>query len=136
MLVAANEFGERLDVALTRPRKQRFVVPGHGRDRTGGVNRTAWSTHQNGMDWVLRPWVATCDETRDRLSAHLEGALSGHEARRVLRHLARCPHCREALRSLARTVDGLRALGSADAYAPGRPSVVAAVVARIRSNRS
>jgi predicted anti-sigma-YlaC factor YlaD len=88
------------------------------------------------MDWVLRPWVATCDQTRDRLSAHLEAALGGREARRVLRHLARCPHCREALRSLARTVDGLRSLGRADAYAPGRPSVVDAVVARVSSNSS
>jgi|Tabmets5t2r1_1033131.scaffolds.fasta_scaffold07180_4 predicted anti-sigma-YlaC factor YlaD len=88
------------------------------------------------MDWVLRPWVASCDETRDLLSAHLEGALRGREAKRVLRHLARCPHCREALRSLARSVDGLRSLGRADAYAPDSASVVDAVVARIRRNSS
>jgi predicted anti-sigma-YlaC factor YlaD len=88
------------------------------------------------MDWVLRPWVATCGETRDLLSAHLEGVLGGREAKRVLRHLARCPHCRGALRSLARTVDGLRSLERADAYAPDRTSVVDAVVARIRSNNA
>jgi hypothetical protein len=134
-LVPADDLGERLDVAVARPRKQRLVVPRHSRDRTGVVNRTGSSTHQRGMDWVLRPWVATCTETRDRLSAHLEGALAGREARRVLRHLARCPHCREALRSLSRTVDGLRALGGEDAHAPPRPSVVGAVVARIRNNR-
>lgn len=85
------------------------------------------------MDFVLRPWIGTCDQTRDRLSAHLEGALRGREAKRVLRHVARCPQCREVLRSLARTVDGLRSLGRADALAPDQPSVAGAVVERIRS---
>jgi predicted anti-sigma-YlaC factor YlaD len=84
------------------------------------------------MDVVLRPWVATCAETRERLSAVLEGALHGREAKRVLRHLARCPNCREALRTLARTVDGLRSLGRADALAPHRPSVTHAVVEHLR----
>jgi predicted anti-sigma-YlaC factor YlaD len=83
------------------------------------------------MELVLRPWVATCDETRERLSTQLEGALRGREAKRVLRHLARCPQCREALRSLARTVDGLRSLGRWEP--PARPSVANAVVDRIRS---
>jgi predicted anti-sigma-YlaC factor YlaD len=83
------------------------------------------------MELVLRPWVATCAETRERLSAHLEGALRGREAKRVLRHLGRCPQCREALRSLARTVDGLRSLGRLES--PARPSVADAVVDRIRS---
>jgi anti-sigma factor RsiW len=100
------------------------------------MNRSASSTHQSGMDWVLRPWVATCGETRDLLSAHLEGALGGREAKRVLRHLARCRQCRDALRSLARTVDGLRLLGRADAFALDPASVVDAVVVRIRSNSS
>ena len=81
---------------------------------------------------MLRQWVATCEQTRDRLSAHLEGSLGGREAKRVLRHLARCPHCREALRSLARTVDGLRSLGRADSRSPASPSVVDTVVDRIR----
>jgi predicted anti-sigma-YlaC factor YlaD len=85
-----------------------------------------------GMDLVLRPWVATCAETRERLSAVLEGALNGREAKRVLRHLARCPKCREALRTLARAVDGLRSLGRADALAPHQPSVAPAVVERIQ----
>jgi predicted anti-sigma-YlaC factor YlaD len=84
------------------------------------------------MELVLRPWVATCAETRERLSAVLEGALQGREAKRVLRHLARCPNCREALRTLARTVGGLQSLGRADALAPHEPSVARAVVERIR----
>jgi predicted anti-sigma-YlaC factor YlaD len=81
---------------------------------------------------AMRPWVATCEETQERLSAHLEGDLRGHEAKRVLRHLARCPHCREALRTLARAVSGLRALGQADSLAPARPSFANGVVGRIR----
>jgi predicted anti-sigma-YlaC factor YlaD len=84
------------------------------------------------MDVVLRPWVATCAETRERLSAVLEGALHGREAKRVLRHLGRCPKCREALRTLGRTVEGLRSLGHADALTPRQPSVAHAVVERIR----
>jgi predicted anti-sigma-YlaC factor YlaD len=86
-----------------------------------------------GVDLVLRPWVATCAETRERLSAVLEGALRGREAKRVLRHLARCPNCREALRTLAGTIDGLRSLGGTDALAASRTSVANAVAERIRN---
>ncbi len=86
---------------------------------------------QGTMELVMRPWVATHEETQERLSAHLEGELEGREARRVLRHLARCHHCRELLRSLARAVDSLRALGQRDVPPPA-PSVADAVVDRIR----
>jgi predicted anti-sigma-YlaC factor YlaD len=86
---------------------------------------------QAAMELALRPWVATCAETRERLSAHLDGELRGREAKRVLRHLARCPHCRELLQSLARAVDNLRALGQVGVPAPS-PSVAEAVVDRIR----
>jgi predicted anti-sigma-YlaC factor YlaD len=84
------------------------------------------------VELLLRPWIATCAQTRERLSAHLEGELRGREAKRVLRHLVRCPHCREALRSLARAVDGLRHLGRSDALSvSSQPSVVPVVVERI-----
>lgn len=86
------------------------------------------------MELVLRPWVATHAETQERLSAHLEGELAGREAKRVLRHLARCDGCRELLRSLARAVDNLRTLGHADAP-PAGASVADAVVERIRDER-
>lgn len=86
---------------------------------------------QRTMELVLRPWVATCAETRERLSAHIEGELKRREGKRILRHLARCHHCRELLRSLTRAVDGLRALGQGDAPSPG-PSVADTVVDRIR----
>jgi predicted anti-sigma-YlaC factor YlaD len=82
------------------------------------------------MELMLRPWVATCEETRERSSAHLEGDLVGREAKRVLRHLARCRHCRELLQSLARAVDKLRSLGQADFPSPA-PSVAHAVITRI-----
>jgi predicted anti-sigma-YlaC factor YlaD len=86
------------------------------------------------MELFLRPWIATCAQTRERLSAHLEGELRNREAKRVLRHLARCPHCREVLRSLARAVDGLRHLGRSDELSSsGELSVVPAVVERIRA---
>jgi anti-sigma factor RsiW len=86
---------------------------------------------QSIVDVLMRPWVASCEETRERLSAHLEGELQGREANRVLRHLARCPRCREVLRSLARAVDGLRSLGQATGPVPV-PSTAYAVVDRIR----
>ena len=86
---------------------------------------------QGPMEFVLRPWVATCDETRARLSAHLDGELKGREAKRVLRHLARCHHCRELLRSLARAVDSLRSLGQAP-LSTSATSVAEPVLDRIR----
>ena len=86
---------------------------------------------QGAMELLLRPWVATCAETRERLSAHIDGELKGREGKRILRHLARCHHCRELLRSLTRAVDSLRALGQRDVPSP-TPSVADAVVDRIR----
>jgi predicted anti-sigma-YlaC factor YlaD len=86
------------------------------------------------MELVLRPWVATHAETRERLSAHLEGELAGREAKRVLRHLARCHGCRELLRSLTRAVESLRALGHGDVPSPAA-SVAEGVVDRIREER-
>jgi predicted anti-sigma-YlaC factor YlaD len=90
---------------------------------------------EGAMELVLRPWVATCAETRDRLSAHLEGGLAGREAKRVLRHLARCHHCRELLQSLARAVEHIRSLGQASVTPPA-PSVADAVIDRIRDDGS
>jgi predicted anti-sigma-YlaC factor YlaD len=86
---------------------------------------------EQAMETLMRPWVATHAETRDRLSDHLEGELTGREATRVLRHLARCERCREMLRSLARAVESLRSLRTLD-DASARPSVADAVVDRIR----
>lgn len=83
----------------------------------------------------MKPWVATCAETRERLSDHLEGDLAGREQKRVLRHLARCRHCRAILESLARTLDHVRSLGQIDVPAPAPVSTADAVVERIRRER-
>ena len=90
---------------------------------------------QSGVSVVMYPWMATCAETRDRLSAHLDGELTGWDAKRVRRHLARCRLCQEMLRSLARTIDGLRSLGQGDVHSTV-PSAADAVVARIRRGDS
>ena len=87
------------------------------------------------MEFVMRPWVATCDETRERLSAHLEGELTGREQKRVLRHLVRCKHCRAVLESLAHTLDHLRSLARADIAAPAPGTTASAVIERIRRER-
>src|SRR5918996_6125792 len=80
---------------------------------------------------VMRPWVASHDETQERLSAYLEGELQGREQKRVVRHLALCPICRDVLRSLAQTLERLRSLGRGKSPPP-QPSVADAVIDRIR----
>jgi predicted anti-sigma-YlaC factor YlaD len=83
----------------------------------------------------MRLWVATCDETRERLSDHLEGALPRREQKRVLRHLARCRHCRAILDSLARTLDHLRSLAQFQVPATAPVATADAVIERIRRER-
>jgi len=82
---------------------------------------------------VMRPWVASHEETQERLSAYLEGELEGREHKRVVRHLAFCPISRDVLRSLAQTLERLRSLGR-DESPPPRPSVADAVVDHIRND--
>jgi predicted anti-sigma-YlaC factor YlaD len=79
------------------------------------------------LDWVV---TAGCEETRTRLSEHLEGELSGWRRFRVLRHLARCEGCQAVLRSLATAVEHLQALGREPT--PSFPSTADAVIGRIR----
>ena len=85
----------------------------------------------NAVMVVMRPWVASHAETQERLSAYLEGELQGREHKRVVRHLALCPICRDVLRSLAQTLERLRSLGRGE-EPPPRPSVADAVADRIR----
>lgn len=82
------------------------------------------------MNTLLHPWVATCGETMERMSDHVDGELSPRSERRVLRHLSRCERCRAMLASMQRTVDWLRDLGATED--PPAASVVDDVVARIR----
>jgi predicted anti-sigma-YlaC factor YlaD len=76
----------------------------------------------------------SCEETRDALSDHVDDELRGLRGRRVLRHLARCEHCRALLHSLTRAVEQLRALSRLEP--PPAPSLADAVVARIRHGAS
>jgi anti-sigma factor RsiW len=82
------------------------------------------------LSLLMKPWMASCRETRDRLSDYLDGDLSARTRSRVSRHLARCKHCQALLQSLTRTLEQLRSLGSIDQGAP-EPATVRAVIERI-----
>lgn len=82
------------------------------------------------LSLLTKPWMATCRETRDRLSDYLDGNLAGRARTRVERHLARCEHCQALLQSLTRTLEQLRSLGTIE---PGslEPATVRVVIERI-----
>jgi len=83
------------------------------------------------LNVLLKPWIASCHETRDRLSDFVDGELQGRSLARVRRHLSRCDRCRAMLESLSRTLEQLRSLGSSDQIVP-QPATARAVVARIQ----
>ena len=75
--------------------------------------------------------VGSCAETREQLSAHLEGELTGLRGLRVRLHLAGCDACSAVARSLRRTVERLHELE--DSFVPDQaPSVAPAVLERIQ----
>jgi anti-sigma factor RsiW len=82
------------------------------------------------LSLLMKPWMATCRETRERLSDYLDGDLGARSRRRVSRHLARCKHCRALLESLTRTLEQLRSLGTVEQSSPV-PATVRAIVDRI-----
>jgi anti-sigma factor RsiW len=84
----------------------------------------------NVLSLLMKPWIATCRETGDRLSDYLEGDLGARTRRRVSRHLARCEHCQALLASLTRTLEQVRSLGGMELGSP-EPATVRAVVERI-----
>jgi anti-sigma factor RsiW len=88
----------------------------------------------NVLSLLMKPWMATCRETADRLSDYLDGDLGARTRRRISRHLARCEHCQALLASLTRTLEQVRSLGSVD---PGfaEPATVRAVIERIERER-
>jgi anti-sigma factor RsiW len=86
------------------------------------------------LNLLMKPWMATCRETRERLSDYLDGDLGARTRRRVGRHLARCKHCQALLESLTRTLDQLRSLGSID-QGTTEPATVRAIVERIERER-
>ena len=83
------------------------------------------------LNHLLKPWVASCQETGDRMSDFLDGELEGRSLTRVRRHLSRCDRCRAMLDSLQRTLEQLRSLGSPEQVAP-EPATVSAVLSRIQ----
>ena len=82
----------------------------------------------------MKPWMATCRETRERMSDYLDGDLGARTRRRVGRHLASCKHCRALLESLTRTLDELRALGKIET-GTAEPATVRAVIEQIEQER-
>jgi anti-sigma factor RsiW len=78
--------------------------------------------------------VGSCEETRELLSAHVEGELRGLRRLRVRLHLAGCDLCSAAARSLRNTIERLHELE--DTFAPDpAPSAAPSVLERIRLER-
>ncbi len=83
------------------------------------------------MRSLMDMMVGSCAETREQLSAHLEGELTGLRGLRVRLHLAGCDACSAVARSLRKTVEHLQDLQ--DSFSPEpAPSVAPAVLERIR----
>jgi anti-sigma factor RsiW len=83
------------------------------------------------MKSLMDIMVGSCAETREQLSAHLEGELTGLRGLRVRLHLAGCSACSAVARSLRTTIDRLHELD--EQFEPNpTPSVVPAVLERIR----
>jgi anti-sigma factor RsiW len=75
--------------------------------------------------------IGSCEQTREHLSAHLEGELTGLRRLRVRMHLAVCSLCAAVAQSLRETIGRLRELD--DNFAPAQtPSVAPAVIERLR----
>lgn len=88
----------------------------------------------NVLNLLMKPWMATCRETRARLSDYLDNDLRPRTRRRVSRHLARCKHCQALLESLTRTLEQLRSLGSIEQGSP-EPATVRVVIEQIEQER-
>jgi predicted anti-sigma-YlaC factor YlaD len=83
------------------------------------------------LSLLLKPWIASHRETRDRLSDFLEDELDARTRRRIVRHLARCERCRAMRESLSRTLEQLRSLGTVEQVATA-PATVSSVLERVQ----
>jgi anti-sigma factor RsiW len=82
---------------------------------------------------LLRPWIASCQETALQLSDYLDDELDTRTRNRITRHLARCERCRALAASLGRILAQLRSLGAAQPVAAAPTSAtVSSVLSRIR----
>ncbi len=86
------------------------------------------------MKSVMDVVVGSCAETRELLSAHVEGELTGLRRLRVRLHLAGCDACSAVVRSLRATIERLRDLDEHFAPEPA-PSAASDVLERIRIER-
>lgn len=83
------------------------------------------------MRSLMDTMVGSCEETREQLSAHVEGDLTGLRRLRVRLHLAGCDACSAVARSLRATIERLHELE--DRFVPEpAPSVAPAVLERIQ----
>jgi anti-sigma factor RsiW len=83
------------------------------------------------MRSLMDMMVGSCEQTRELLSAHVEGELTGLRRLRVRLHLAGCDACSAAVRSLRRTIERLHELE--DTFTPDpAPSVAPTVLQRIQ----
>jgi anti-sigma factor RsiW len=83
------------------------------------------------MRSLMDMMVGSCAETREQLSAHVDGELTGMRRLRVRLHLVGCDACSTVARSLRNTVERLHELE--DSFVPEpAPSVAPAVLERIQ----
>jgi anti-sigma factor RsiW len=87
------------------------------------------------MRSLMDMMIGSCEKTRELLSAHVEGELTGLRRLRMRLHLAGCDACSATARSLRKTIEHLHELQ--DTFVPdSAPSVAPAVLERIqRSER-
>jgi anti-sigma factor RsiW len=83
------------------------------------------------MRSLMDMMVGSCEDTRELLSAHIEGDLTGLRRLRVRLHLAGCDACSAVVRSLRTTIERLHDLDQS--FTPGpAPSVAPEVLERIQ----
>ena len=83
------------------------------------------------MRSLMDMMVGSCADTREQLSAHIDGELTGMRRLRVRLHLAGCDACSAVARSLRTTIERLHELE--DSFVPEpAPSVAPAVLERIQ----
>jgi anti-sigma factor RsiW len=83
------------------------------------------------MRSLMDMMVGSCEETRELLSEHVDGELTGLRRLRVRLHLAGCDACSAVARSLRKTVERLHELE--DTFVPdAAPSVAPAVLERLQ----
>jgi anti-sigma factor RsiW len=83
------------------------------------------------MRSLMDMMVGSCADTREQLSAHIDGELTGMRRLRLRLHLAGCDACSAVARSLRTTIERLHELEDSFVPAPA-PSVAPAVLERIQ----